>query len=262
MKKIFPFALLLITFYCSCKPEDDDNVQPSKPIYNEITLNDANIQNSVVTVNVVDSGQAYLSFYFYIIAPNRLNDSVTCSLSGMPTGIIDSTGTGAFMLPQNWSVHLNVNTDTGFYVVNFNISGAYGQHTYPVRLHVLPVPDGAPGLAGTYSGSDPCGHFSIGDVWYTYTAKVITYPGRPHWIGIQNYRGLGDSIVVQAIVYGVGIGGINIPIQTVGGYTIFGNGTGYFGMSEMGNKPWISVFGDTIIHAGDTQTCYMQLSQQ
>ncbi len=261
MKKIFPFVLLLICFY-GCKPYDEDYVQPVKPIYNEITLNNVNVLNSEVMVDVTDSTQSYLNFYFYLIAPNRLDDSVTCSLSGLPAGIIDSSGAASFKLPQSWNVHLNVNTDTGIYTVNLSISGAYGQQTYPVLIHVLPVPDGAPGLVGTYSGSDPCGHFSIGDVWYTYTAKVVTFPGRPHWIGIQNYRGLGDSIVVQALVYGVGIGGINIPLQTVGGYTIFGNGTGYFGVSDSSNKPWISVFGDTIIHAGDTQTCYMQLHQQ
>lgn len=261
MKKILPAWFFLLLFYSSCKPEDDDYVPPVKPTYNDFTLNGYSIKNGVVTIDVIDSQKSYLDFYFYSIAPNRSNDFVTCSLSGLPAGIIDSTGTGTFSLPNNWDALLNVNTDTGIYVVNFNISGAYGQHTYPIRIHVLPVPDGAPGLAGTYTASDPCGHFSIGDVWYHYTAQVVTFPGRPHWIGIKNYRGLGDSIVVQAFVMGAGIGNVNIPLQTVGGYTVYGNGTGYFGKSDSSNKPWISIYGDTIIHAGDTQTCITQLNQ-
>ena len=115
-----------------------------------------------------------------------------------------------------------------------------GSKQYPVTLHVMPVPDGAPGLAAVYAGSDPYGHFSIGDVWYTYTATVTTVPGQPHWISIKNYRGLGDSISVMASVVSSDqdtywIGSINIPIQTVHGYTIYGNGKGSMAYRKMEN---------------------------
>jgi len=252
MKKIFPFAALIILFYCSCGGGHEPIV-PSKPIYDEIEVNGVSVKHGIVTLEIIDSQKKSLDFYFTLIAANRLNDSVSCTLSGFPAGITDSAGAGEIKLPGTWFHSINVITDTGLYVINFGVSGPNGSDSYPINLHVIPLPDYAASLAGVYTSNDPCGHFSYGDVWSgNYTATVTGTPGMRHWLSISNFRSLGDTIVVNAWVQNYPQNNIIIPLQTTQGYTFCGTGT--YGDVEI-------LIQDTIIHASDTQTCITQLTR-
>ncbi len=273
-KKFITFACLLI-LYCSCYKANNTRLPASIPVFSMSlqaggginVSGGGNFTDSNNTIKVNDSLPFSMAIYFSLISGNPENYPITCFISGLPAGIsLTSPDSVTFKLSSQAGFNFSVATaDTGVYTYYVNIRTPDSLKSYPVHVHVLPVPDGAPGLAGTYAGNDPCGHFSIGSVWYTYTAVVSTIPGRPHWISIQNYRGLGDSVIVNAFVTATypsspWVGSVSIPLQTVNGYTIYGSGNGGYGIQE-NEKPWISIYGDTIIHAGDTQTCYLQLTE-
>jgi len=250
--------VLLLLLFGSCYKADNSGIPKGQPTFT-ITVSGVSIADSAMTFQVNDSSSFGIDLSFNIIAGYPSNYPITCYISNLPNGITALTDSFVFKLNGRPSFSLTVNADTGIYYANINVATVAGAlKTYPIRIHVLPVPDCAPGLAGSYTGSDACGHFSIGDIWYSYTASITAVPGQPHWISITNFKGLGDSIIVYATV-NCG-GGVDIPVQTTKGYTIFGRGKGYSGLQENG-KPWISIYGDTVIHAGDTQTCYTQLKR-
>lgn len=260
MKRNTLFLLTFIAlFYCSCYQRDSYYVPP--PVYNTVSIGSSVMDgNAVVTFN--DSQEAQIMIYVSLIT-NDPNDRVSCYFTGVQPPIIATCDTTSKSLPASIYGKFTINCDTGYYDMILNVNSRNkGLKQYPFKLHVLKVPDAADGLKGTYYGNDPCGHFSLGDVWYQYTSTVSAIPGYPHWISIKNFRGIGDTFYVNAMVSGTGYdGGVTIYPQTHGGYTIYG--TGYYGpdTGPGGNeKPSFSV-RDTIVHNGDTQTCILQLHQ-
>lgn len=222
------------------------------------------IADSICTFSVLDSTILNLDLSFDLISGSPANYPITCTIGGLPNGCsVLPSNSQTFKLSYRPSFKISVNSSPGIYPFNINIqSQINGTQNYAGHLHVLPVLDGAPTIAGTYSCNDQCG-FSPAVTSYSYTATVSTISGHPHWINIKNFRGLGDSVIVSAYVtmsdaFDPLRGYIDIPLQTVGGYTIVSRGRGYYGNN---GKPYISVDRDTVIHAGDTQTCYVQLRQ-
>jgi hypothetical protein len=265
MKRIFLFSAIML-FYSSCYKVNEDNQHFHPTVYDVVSVSGFNMNHNSTILSINDSAATAATVYISLMKGDPPNDKVSCFFSDLPSGVTTSFDTTSRMLPATFNGTITAKCDTGLYTIKLNVSSRnMGLKQYTYHLHILPVIDGAPGLTGTYSGSDPCGHFSIGNSWYNYTSSVSAVPGKPHWISIKNYRGLGDSIFVYAAVTCTDaatswVGSINIPVQTVNGYTIFGRGKGYYGIQE-NQRPWISVYGDTIIHAGDTQTCYTQLKQ-
>lgn len=257
--------ILSIALFClvcsSCYRADKTHLNTGIPVFKIYTNNSypyyggGSIADSIVTFKVRDSNSLNISLTFSLLSGNPENYWINASITGLPNGIVCAKSADTFMLNYKANFYLNVTADTGIYTIYINISADNLAKTYPVKIRVLPPEDDAPSLAGTYSGSDPCGHFSIGSVWYTYMTTVSTVPGYPHWVAIKNFRGLGDSIVVYGFVY-TGSGKIDLPVQTIGGYTIFGRGKGYYSNDT---HPSIHIYGDTIVHGNDTQTCYTQL---
>ena len=268
-KNIIAFICLLF-LYCSCYKANNVRLPATTPVFNMFMQTGGGISvstsNNIITIN--DSLSYSTTIIFSIISGNPENYPVTCFISGLPAGIsLTSPDSVTFKLSSSVEFNFSVATaDTGIFTYYVNVRTPDSLKSYPVRVHVLPVPDGAPQLVGAYSGQDNCWHFSSSSVPYSYTATIDTVPGQHHWISIRNYRGLGDSVVVYAsVTIGYIIdpssGTIDIPLQTTGGYTIYGRGTGSFGIYGQYNRPYISIERDTVIHAGDSVVCNTTLYQ-
>ncbi len=236
---------MLILFYCSCYTKQDNNI--IKYPYNTTTLNGHNLRDSgkIITITGRDSSTTYLDFYFALIDANRKSDVISCSLSGLPAGIVDSPGAASYLLPLGLHTPLHIsNTDTGLHTFYVHISGAYGDHTYPVQLHVLPPFDNALGLVGTWSSTHNCGTDSC-------MMTISPVAGQPHWINIRNFQCLGDSVIVHASVSDSGL--ITIPYQTSNGYSIFGHRQ----LSALGmSAEQAFTIQDTVIDGSDTMVCF------
>src|ERR1019366_768858 len=199
MKRIYFLLTLAILCYCSCY-KDEESYPPPRPVYDEVSVNGYDVKSSNAVVSINDS-QATPSNVFVSLITGDANDMVSCSFSGLPAGITVSIDSSILKLPANFTGNFTAICDTGFYNIILTVSYRNkGLIQYPFRLQILPVPDAAKGLVGTYNGSDPCGHYSLGDIWYTYTATIATIPGYPHWVSIRNFRAIGDSFYVYADV--------------------------------------------------------------
>jgi len=267
IKSLFLITVLSVTGYFSCYRALNTPWPANAPVYDilENENYDKSVIKSIDTFSCNDSLTLELNLYFSLLSGNPANCPFTCFLTGLPPGVSGGGDSTTFKLNYYIRYSLFLNLDTGFYPFYINVrTPVYGLQKYKAVMHVLPVTNNAPALAGNYRGSDPCGYFSQGSYWAFYTANVTTVPGHPNWIGIQNFRGLGDSIIVYCFMPWMQSGIINIPPQTTHGYTIYSRGNGYFGFEDSTgtqHQNWISIFGDTIVHGADTQTCSTQLKQ-
>ena len=263
MKKI-SFLIAVLLTYASCykiTPIPKSTAAPTFDIlaaaYSDFGSSSGNLKDSAITISLRDSSSVSLRLDFRLLSGNPENFPVTCSVSGLPPGFSCTPGSVNFELSYIIEFNISAQTDTGIYAATVFVTTPIGSNIYPIRIHVGAVRDCATGLTGIYNGSDPCGHLSLGDIWYTYQAIVDPVAGQPNVLAIKNFRGLGDSIVVYAHI-SCG-GGVAIPVQTCKGYTFMGRGSAYYSTQDNNGKPWISIYRDTIIHNGDTQTCATQL---
>jgi len=253
--------ILLSLAIASCYRANNTPAPYSLPRFNILAGNGSrNLKNSSLVLDARDSTNLVIDLSFQLISGNPENYPISCYISNLPGGISVVQDSFTFKLNMQISFSLSIKTDTGYYTANINVvTPDSGLKTYPVLIHVSPVEDCSRQFSGVYTGKDPCGHFAIGTYWQNYTAVITAVPSMPHWITIQNYHGLGDSIIVYAFVNCNE--SIDIPLQTVKGYTVYGRGKGYWGNgndTQPGKQP-IHIYGDTIVHAGDTTTCYTQL---
>ncbi len=251
---LFPLLFLIIS--CS-KPANNVTVD-TKTKFKFITFasddyyTSGNIKDSLLTFTINDSSGFGLRMTFTLTAGSAANYPVKASIIGNTPGVKITPSTFVFALNQTIEFSFSVIADTGVYDYVVHIETSDGTNDYPIKLHVLMPFDWADYWQGKYSGSDPCWHFShSGSIWHIYEAEMNKTPGRPHWLSIKNFRGMGDSAVIIANIWGSG-GSLNfdVPRQSVNGLTVWGSG--YTMGSEI-------VVNDTIIYASDTQTCRTQL---
>jgi hypothetical protein len=254
--KVF-LLLMLLCLFGSCYKTSNVPVPQGPPVF-DVKVGGVSLKNSKPSFTVNDSGLVTIYVEFSLTSGSPENYPITCYLSGLPKGTTSTPDSTTFKLNDRLDFTLSVQGDTGIYTFNINVVTSGGTSSYPVSLHVLPVVDYAPHYVGTYTGSDPCGYFSLGSIWYTYTATVATVPGSHNWLTIKNYRGLGDSIIVYAQLRD----GLAVPIQTVKGYTIFSNTTGFGTIGTQENQKPTFLMRDTVVHNNDTLTCMLQLKMQ
>ena len=238
------FIIALITLLSACYTKHDYHTV-TRP-YNTMSLNGENLRDSgrIITVYVTDSATTYLDFYFELISADRTTDVVSLSLSGLPAGITDSIGAATYQLPLSLHMPLYATSaDTGFHTIYVNTSGAYGLHTFPVRIHVGLPYDNAQGFAGNWRAKHDCGTDSC-----VMTISII--PGQPHWVAIRNIHCLGDSVVAFASVSNSML--ITIPFQECGGFFIYGRRQ--LSGPSMYNEAGFGML-DTVIHGTDTMLC-------
>ena len=258
MKMTFLTPILSLLL-CSCYRPETPPVQTGSPAFtmalqatNRITAaGGGNFADSVITLTINDSGSFGMTINFSLISGNPEKYPITCSISGLPAGIVPTSSDSlTFRLSYNANFNFSVAADTGIYSCYINIRTPDSVEAYPIRLRVTPPVTCVSNLTGTYSGSDPCSTLT-GEVWYTYTATVTSIPGKSSWVNISNFRGLGDSILVQALI-GCSSNYIVVPVQSMAGYTFYGSGS--YSDGEL-------IIQDTFVHGTDTQICITQLNR-
>jgi hypothetical protein len=266
MKKLTYF-LFACFFLCACYKVEQVPKDNSIPTY-AFSLNSGNPEDSVMTLSVLDSQDFSFNMSFRRISGNPENLSIHVSLDSLPVGITAETNAFAFKLNSDVQINLHVaipkRGDDTIRLKVFDSSN--GLRVYRVHIHILPPLDGATALRGTYTGLDGCNFLSGMSIDYNYTAVIDTVAGHPHWISIKNFRGLGDSVVVMAFVtcynqYSNYSGNIDIPVQTVAGYTIGSTVTGYYGTGGT-EKEMIDITSYTMSYAGGSLSCSAQLNQK
>ena len=249
--------LFVILMYCSCQRPVNVQQPTGTPVFkmyltaNNYSSAGSYFTDSLVTLKVNDSAQFSMGVTFSLISGNPESYPITCFITGLPTGVVPSVvDSVTFRLSYNAQFSFTAAADTGLYTCYINIRTPDSTKAYPIRLHIVPPVTCAAGLAGNYSGSDPCST-DTGEIWHVYTSIVESIPGNSSRVNITNFRGLGDSVLVQAII-GCSTNSIVVPLQTAAGYTFYG--TGSYSQAEL-------LIQDTFIHGGDTQICITQLNR-
>ncbi len=181
------------------------------------------------------------------IGKNLLN----CSFSDLPANLtmMPATQTVGYLISGVFTFNVS-DVPYGDYPVKFNInSKLYGMQQYNITLKIVPPPDNAPKLVGSFDSSyDHCGPI---DSFYYYKSTVSTIADTPYRIKISNIRKLGTTFVVRADVSNV----VRIPLQTVNGYRIYG--TGAYNLDPRSYHPgqYSMIIYDTLVHGSDTEVC-------
>lgn len=248
MKFRYLFFLLPVLLF-GCKKKHNNTTDPNgnsgvfsyAPKYDSIVSSPANsMYNFSFTIKVL-SGK---------IAENKL----TCSIEGLPAEVVvtpDSLVVGQ-LLGGVFSFNVG-NLPIGYYPFLLKIrSQKYGLQVYHLSLHIVPLPDYAPLLAGTY---DSCYDYCGGIDFVHYASQVTTVVDTPFLIKLNNIQNFGSSFVVRARVSKT----VTVPVQTVGGKTIWGSGT-YTRDARPGHEDYfIMTIKDTLVSGVDTQICTMHI---
>jgi len=266
-RKIFAVFVVLL-LYCNCYKARNDNKDTSIPsftIYVGSTglsyynsTGGGTIKDSIVQMTTTDSTQLQLRFTFTLISGDPENYPLTCYLSNLPIGVTTISDSFVFKLNYDFEIDLNVNADTGNYLINLHVNTANSANIYPLRLHVLPTPpaqDCAPGIVAVYNYSGYHKDLTSGiSIYDSCTVTVDTIIGTPHYVHLTNFPVIGSSIVSGYVDCN---GYLTIPVQTINGYIIYG----LAGCNtDINNKSAIDI-RDTIINAGDTVVCSAFLRQ-
>ena len=174
-----------------------------------------------------------------------------CSFSDLPANLTMVPATQAVGYLMSGVFTFNVSdVPIGDYPVKFNISSkVYGFQQYNILFKVVAPPDNAPKLVGNFDSSyDHCGPI---DSFYYYKSTVSTIPDTPYRIKISNIRKLGTGFIVRADVSNV----VRIPMQTVGGYTIYGTGTYNLDPRSYHPGQYAMIIYDTLVRGSDTEVC-------
>jgi len=214
-----------------------------------------NVKDSIVTIDLIDSSVSYLPLNFTLTSGFPENYPMTCSLSGLPTGMTDSPGSFSFKLSYQASIKLFVNADTGLYTVNLNVGTPQGPLVYPFRLRVRPRPASA-GFVGSYIGSDPCGHFNYDSVIHVYSTEIFGVSTNPNELSISRIAaGYGVYVYISGYApYAT----LTLPLQTTNGVSIYGRGFSTADSGAYAGQPMLFIY-DTIVMGTDTQTCMTQI---
>lgn len=127
-----------------------------------------------------------------------------------------------------------------------------GERVYNLTLRVTPEPDFAPLLAGNY---DSCYDFCAASGIVKYASQVNTVADTPYLLTISNIKNLGADFIVRAKVSN----NVTIPMQEVGGKTIWGSGTYSKDGRPLHENDFRMTINDTIVTGVDTLTCIVHI---
>jgi hypothetical protein len=240
--KICRLLYLLPLFFCCCtKPESHPVVMPVEPFVFTARY------DSVITCT--PNSTFIFSFYITVSSGDITANKLHCTISGLPSNV--SVNPTDLLVAQLLGGVFTFNIGAvppGTYPLKFTINSAkYGNQVHTLLLKVVLPPDNAPKLSGNYTGSyDYC---QPAGILYNYSSVVTV--DSAYRIKITNIKNMGGSFIVKAIVSDV----ISIPVQTVGGITIWGSGT----FSHDDRPGFASLYkiiiNDTIVHGSDTERC-------
>ncbi len=94
--------------------------------------------DSSIHLTAQKSIDATITIEAYLVSGNPENYPISLHFSDLPTGI--SLTEDSFSFRLNWldETTMKVQTDTGNYVFNINITTPQGSSKYPVNVHVDP----------------------------------------------------------------------------------------------------------------------------
>lgn len=244
------FLLLVPVLLFGCKKKNNDNTP--HPV-----INNSNFSYSVKYDSIVSSAaNSTLNFSFNIkVLTGKITDNkLTCSIEGLPSTV--SVAPASIVVSQLlggvFTFYIG-DLPLGYYPFVLKIkSEKYGVQAYNVSLRIVAPLDYSPLLAGTY---DSCYDYCGGADFFHYASQVTTVADTPFLIKLNNIQNFGSGFVVRAWVSKT----ITIPLQSVGGKTIWGRGT-YSRDGRPGHEnDFVMAVKDTIVTGIDTQICTMHI---
>jgi len=240
MKFRLAVFLLSVLFLC-CNKGTDTVTKPPAPF--SFTSRYDSIYTCYPYSNVT------LSFTINVTNGDILGNPVTYTVAGLPPTITATPVTqtvggvmgGAFTLTLG-------NIAAGTYLAHFIISSKVtGVDSHKLILNVIPPIDYAPLMAGTY---DSAYDFCYPDSFFHYTSVVSAVADTPYLVKISNIKKLGAGFKIRAWLNKT----ITVPVQYVGGYTIWGSGS-YF----KDGAGYSMRIDDTLVKGIDTQRCTIHI---
>jgi len=207
MKKTCSLLALMVIVLASCTKNTNNYYSSGdKPAF---------IVQGLSDITLINNYQTYTTMSLSIAYQDSAQQSVTLSITGLPSGITLDTTWVKEGLPT-FNTYLNIFDTTlagatpGNYKLAFNVTTASGQvRSYPFTLKVLPAPTA---YLGKYTN---CTNACAGA---TYTDSVYADPSNANKIWFTNFANTGSH------VYGIiSFSELTIPSQTVGGITYEGN---------------------------------------
>ncbi|MBA3827929.1 MAG: hypothetical protein H0X33_03245 [Taibaiella sp.] len=240
MKKALLFASLFFIALSSCTKDSNESNAPT-------TYRVDNITNLVIGYKPTSTTSLNLNVAY--VGP--IQETVTISLSGLPTGIrLDSnsitTGIPTFT-SQLFLVNDSFNTTPGNYKITLNCTGSQtGIKSYTFMLKVLaapPIPPCVSTVIGAWTNAVNCAGSPFAD-------NIIVDPsGVPNRIVFRNFDGTGNSVYADLDCTN---SIMTIPAQTVGGHAY--NGGGNFSATTI-------VIGFSDSSAAGFNTCFDNLAR-
>jgi hypothetical protein len=198
---------------------------------------------------------AHLSFTVKVLKGDISNNKLTCTISGLPSGVVVTPQSMVVAQLLGGVFNLSVGTvPIGNYPFQLNISSPLtNTETHNLVLKVIPPPDYSSILANSYTKSfDYC---QPNNSFYYYTSVVTAVADTPYKITISNLRSFGSSFIVRAWLSDV----VTMPVQTIGAYTLWGTGT-YSKDGRVGHEnDYVITINDTVANGTDTQRCTVHL---
>lgn len=238
-------VVILMLFLCCCKQSDST---PPKPF---VDFKFTTQYDSVISYY---ANSTYVLPFNVNVTSGDINDNpITFTVSNVPANITVSPASQVVthLLGGIFTFNLG-NLPLGNDTMTLNIScAATGSQNHRLVFKIQAPPDFSPSLAGTYHGAFD---FCLPDSIINYTSVVSTIPGTPYKVTISNIKNLGSSFIIQADITNV----VHVPLQSVGGYTIWGAGT-----FSHDNPPYATQYqmtiDDTLVHGTDTNYCTIHI---
>jgi hypothetical protein len=231
-------------FACSCKKNNGDSSTAKKSEFLFTAIYDS-------TITMHANSNFNFAFSIQVASGDITQNKLTCSITNLPVSVAVSPSTIVVGSLKSGVFSINIgNRPIGTDTLLFNVnSDKYGLQVHKLLLKVVPLPDNAPLLAGTYTGSfDYCAPV---DSFYHYTSGITTVPDTLNLIKIINLRNMGSGVVVRAWVND----GVTIPVQAAGPFTVWGTGSFIHDSAAI----YHLIVNDTLVQGLDTQTCTVHI---
>jgi hypothetical protein len=212
--------------------------------------------NSVFTLHANSTGN--FVFTIKVISGDISTNHLSCYVTGLPANVTISPDTlDVAQLLGGVFTFTTTNIAVGSYPVQLVIyTKARGAETYNLTLKVDAPADFAPLLAGTYDTSfDYCMPVNA---FYGYSSVVSTVADTPYLLKMTNIKNLGSTFVVRAWISNV----VTIPVQTIGGQTIWGSGTYIHDARAHHENDYMMTINDTLVTGVDTESCIIHMQHK
>lgn len=201
-------AILAIVF-SGCTKRYYDSNNPYTPPYHIDGINDLTLMKS--------SFPAQTAMFLNVSYMNSRQERLTLSFENVPQGlhyeISNPTGYPSF---SSQVIFTDSNTAIGTYTVKLVAKGdSSGRNVYPFTITVLPVPDCTADWTGNFLSTNGC--ISGG----SFTESVTASSAISNRIFVNNFENSGQTLFVDLDCSSQSL---SIPTQTIGGFSITGNG--------------------------------------